>query len=279
MAYEHSLQLTDLATGRNIMQAGVAVVVQKGTPTKLTLTDLTGASKDNEFDFTDGKIEFRVDEAYGEVDIYGVTEKGYAFQVLNAVAGATSELFIDLGRLAQDIILPFDIADSDITANTEKVTKFYFADDVAVLPEGLGVIVETADSGITVDLGTDSTSGTNDPDGLLDGVSVAALGPKFGEIGHTVGTNNVIIDVTGGDVEWTYGVLMSPSGTKVAAKADGGDAAGTNGNGLAILTPHIADNSVAANREYISFTLAASADTAAGFFVIPTRLPTVSAPA
>lgn len=279
MAYEHSLQLTDLATGRNIMQGGVVMVVQAGTPTKLTLTDLAGAAKDNEFTFTDGSIEFRVDEAYATVDIYGQTEKGYAFQILGAAAGATSQILIDLGRLHQDLIIPFDIANSDTTANTEHVTKFYFGDDVAVMPEGLGIIVDEADSGITIDVGTDSTSGTNDPDGLLDGVSIAALGPIFGEIGHTVASNNVIIDVTGGDVEWTYGVLMSPSGTKVAAKADGGNAATTDGNGLAIITPHVADNGSAANREYVSFTLATGADTGAGFIVLPQRLPTVSAPA
>lgn len=272
MPHEYRLQLTDLSSGRAINDSGWFRVTADGTPNKVTITNLDDSAVSTYTkSITRGKVEFRTASTVESVDIFGMTASGYPFMIRGIKPGE-GRIMIDTGRIDHLLIVPFDITDDDVTANTETDTGIEFAADQRVYPYASGVYVETADSGITIDVGTDSTSGTNDPDGFLEGTSVAATGMKHGTIGYTVGTNNVWLDLTGGAAEWTMGALFHPTNTK-QAKAEGADAAATNGNGVYILIPWEADGSAAANVETLTFTLASSADTAAGYIVLQTHVP------
>jgi hypothetical protein len=90
--------------------------------------------------------------------------------------------------------------------NTEQDSGFTLPAKAVVL--GVFVDVTTADSGETLDVGTDG-SGSNDPDGYLDGISVAAEGLKFGTLlnsGQTLGAL-LRVDESGAGVlvpQWDY---------------------------------------------------------------------------
>lgn len=72
----------------------------------------------------------------------------------------------------------------------------------------------------TLDVGTDG-SGSNDPDGFLDGVSVATTGLKCGAFNSTTGSNNTYV---GAASTHTRGALLTErliAGEDVAAGGDG----------------------------------------------------------
>jgi hypothetical protein len=269
------MSLVDLATGRQLSQSGhVKVVEADGTAHVDVSTTVDGAyDATDSIDFSSGKIEFFTPTTVGAVDIYYITEKGYCGVVKNVEAGAVSEVKVDINRLQQTLLLPINAADDHVTAASEINTGIILPDEAHIVPEGLGIQVITADATETLDVGIDSTSGTDDPNGILEAISIATAANVPAVIGHSVGTNNIIVDVTGGDAEWTYGALMHPASTKDASKADGGDAAGTNGNGIYIFEPHAINSNSADNNEYLTYTFSAGSDTGAAILRIPLLLP------
>jgi len=74
--------------------------------------------------------------------------------------------------------------------NSERTTDFTFPATAIVHDVFLNVI--TADSGETVDVGTEGTS--NDPDGFLDGASLASTGLVFGSLADGSVTRGALLN-------------------------------------------------------------------------------------
>lgn len=265
---QFKFQLYELGTGRALSHGGFAIVMTNGAPAKVALLDSDGASASNPATISSGEVEFYTADTVQSVDISVYTEYGYTAFIQDVKPGETGDVYIDLSNQYQTLIVPFDIDDSDVTANTEYDTGIDLAENAQILPAGLGVKVTTADAGMTVDLGLDGTGAEDDPNGILAAIALDAAGIVNAGIGYDVGTNNVIVDVTGGDAEYTYGVLLAVGGDLTAAKVDGGDVLGTDGNGWGYVESHI----VGAGAD-LTYTLSASTDTGAGYFVIPTFIP------
>lgn len=270
--HRHLMTLVDLATGRQLSQDGrIKAVAKDGTAKVSIASTIDGAfSTDETIAFTSGKIEFFTATTDNEVDIYYYTDKGYCGVIKGAGPGDVSEVAVDLNRLNQTLLFPFDASDADFTAASDIDTKIELGDEVQLLPSGIAVQVLTADATETIDVGVTSTSGVTDTDGIIDGLSVATAGMIPAQVGFAVGSNAVYLDITGGDVEWTLGALLHATGTKVAL-AEGAD---TNTDfGSLILEPHIVDGSSAANQEKLTYNISTGSDTAAGIISIPTLLP------
>jgi hypothetical protein len=101
--------------------------------------------------------------------------------------------------------------------NTEQDTGFTLPTKCAVID--VWIDVTTADSGETMDIGTDGTS--NDPDGFLDGISVNATGVIGGLFVSTTGSNNTFFAAAG--APHTIGALLATflAGEDITAGGDG----------------------------------------------------------
>lgn len=271
MAREFRLQLRDLITGRAIHHGGKFFVVAHGAANKLDITDETGAditsatnsaSVNSAGTITGGQIFFKTANSVESVDIYGYTDAGYPFQVIGAKSNQLSEVNINLMATDHTLMIPFDIDDTDVGANTEYFTGMTFTGNEIVLPYGLGVNVLTADAAITIDLGTDG--GSNDQNGLIESISVAATGFIPAKVGFDVGSNAAFVDLTGGDENFTIGALLCGNGTKVAL-AEGSDV--DTDEGFYVLEPYVTSAS-----DQITFKFLTGADTGAGIFHIPTKI-------
>lgn len=277
MPSEYNIQLSEAESGKLATDGGNYYVVTAGTPTRITIYDNADAVKNNPGTISSGNIFFRTAESVTSVDIYGLTDKGYAFYIKGAKPGAISNWPITRGQLDQTIVIPFNIAAAPaavvpaLTAAVEFNSGFYLNSLTAVKPVGIGILVTTLDATETIDVGVNSTSGNDDPNGWIEAASLAAVGFVRAEVGYVVGTNSVYVDLTGGTAEWTLGALLSPANVR-HAKAEGTDSATTK-NGIPLISEHIAGLSTdAAKKEEITFTLSTGTDTAAGFIVIPTRI-------
>lgn len=271
-------QLTEMGTNRALLHSGRFVVITNRDYTALqaynadTLAALISSSTPYA-SFSNGRVRFAVADTVEKVDIYGYTSAGFAFQIKDLVPGAISQFLIDTNRLNQFLVYPFAYADSvrGVSASAENKTGWFIPNGVQVRPEGLGVFVATAESGKSIDVGLDgANSGVDDADGFIDGMILTNAGWVEANEGYTVGTNNVWLDLTGGDKEWTLGAMMYPSGTK-HAKAEGTDAAAADGNGIYIRTPKVSINS-GTNTEELSYTLAGTPTAVKGLIVLPLRL-------
>lgn len=265
----YQIKLYDRATNRAISHDGKLIVMTNGSPDKVALLDADGATLANPVTITDGFAEFFTAETTQSVDVSLYTEYGYSLFV-NDLQPGMSELYLDLNNQRQTLVVPFSVADS--TANTETDTGLDLVVGTMLLTEGLGIKVTALDATETIDLGLDGASTEDDPNGILEAISLAALGFVQAKVGFAVGTNSVLVDVTGGAQEFTYGALMVGTGTKVAAKADGTDSATTK-NGFYLLEPHVV---IAAGAD-LTYTTSAGTDTAKGYFVIPTFVPVPAA--
>lgn len=268
MSQMFKFQLYELGTGRALSHDGYAIAMTNGSPAKVALVDENGATTANPIAIVNGEVEFFTADTVKSVDISIYTEYGYTVFLQDVLPGAVSDVFVDLSNPYQTAIVPFSINDSDVTAAAEYDTGIDLAVDAIILPQGLGIKVVTADDTETIDVGLDGTGAENDPNGLIAAASVAATGVVMASIGYDVGTNNIIVDVTGGDAEFTYGVLMVVGGDLTAAKVDGGDAAGTDGNGWGYLAGH----KIGAGAD-LTYTLTAGTDTAEGYIIIPQYIP------
>ena len=133
---------------------------------------------------------------------------------------------------------------------TETDTTIDLPDNAVVMD--VFIDVETADTGITLDVGLLSTESGGDADGFLDGISVASTGLVHPAITVTSGSSEDYFSAT------TYGAFL-------ADFTAGSDNAGDVGTFARKYHP---TDSVDAKS--ISYTASAGADTAAGtiYFVI-----------
>jgi len=94
------------------------------------------------------------------------------------------------------LVKKFSVADSDYTPAAEANTDIVLPAKCIVLD--VFVDVTTADAAITLDVGTDG-SGSDDPDGFLDGVSLATAGIVKGALADGGVTKGALLreDVTG----------------------------------------------------------------------------------
>jgi hypothetical protein len=268
--YAYELKLYDATSDRAISHDGKAIIMTNGSPDKVTLYDATGAALANPITITDGVGKFFTAETVSSVDVSIYTEYGYSAFLNDVLPGVPQEVYIDLSRQAQTLIVPFSVADS--TAAVETDTGLDLVVGTLIRYDGLGIKVTALDATETIDLGLDGAGAEDDPNGILEAISVAALGWVGGQVGFAVGTNSILVDVTGGTQEFTYGALMTGAGTRLAAKADGTDSATTK-NGFYLLENHPI---VAASAD-LTYTLTTGSDTAKGYFVIPTFIPVPAA--
>lgn len=256
---EFRIQLKDMHTGESIITSGGnAIICQNGDAAKETLYDSDGSSLSNPISLTRGFANFFAGVDVGSVDMYIVAPGGQFVVAKGIVPGGPNEILVDTFAINQCMVIPFSM--TDMTANTEYDFGVDEPDDAIFLPHPF-VDVTTADATETIDVGTDSND-SGDADGFIDGLSVASQAKVLATIGFTVGTNNTVVDITGGDQEWTKGVFFHPAATKVA-KSEGGDAAATDGNGFAYSEPHVSTG------KSITGTLSAGSDTAEGFIYLP----------
>lgn len=266
--HQFTVKLYDAATGRAISHDGKVIVMDAASPDKVSLLDSSGAAASNPAAIVDGAVTFYTAETTKKVDLSIYTDYGCAKFVRDITPGAPIEIAIDITSMYQTLIVPFSVAHSGYAAATEMDSGLDLVVGQQVIPFGLGIRVTTADATETLDVGLDGSGAEDDPNGILEAISVATAGYVQGTIGFAVGTNNTVVDLTGGTQEWTYGALLHPAGAKVN-KSEGGDAAATDGNGFAYLEPHIC----AASGADITWTLTTGSDTAKGYIILPLFLP------
>lgn len=279
MSKEVIFQLAEQATGRAILSAGKYVVVAAGTVIGCQLYDLLDVAASQPRAVSAGKVSFRVSESINAVDIYGYLDNGYTFNVKNLKPGDISTFYIDTSNVFQTLFYPFNVGGSGeartISASAENKTGWFIPNGVLVNAQGSGIACTLNESGKGIDVGTDGVnSGTDDPDGFIDGASLAATGFKPATIGYTDGTNSIWIDLTGGTAEWTSGALFHP-GTSKSAKAEGTDSTTTK-NGIYIYTPYTAINS-GTNTTELSYTFTGTPTAVQGLIVLQWQIPQVPA--
>ena len=263
----YSIQLVD-QDGKVIVPAGgVCYVALAGDTAVETLTDKDGTSISNPVALTRGNIDFHVDADTVDVDLYIMAPGGQFVVRKDVKMSGPNEIVVDTNNPYQLARIPFSAG--DLTAATETDTGFDLPDDAMVLPDGMGIHVIVVDATEDIDVGLLSSEAGGDADGFMDAVSLAALGPIFAEVGFTVGASAAYMDLTGGDVEFTYGVFMAGAGTK-AAIAEGSNA--DTDEGFHLLTPYRIDGTAVS----VVVTVSAGSDTGDGFILIPYVLaPTV----
>ncbi|WP_341702621.1 hypothetical protein [Ferrovibrio sp.] len=233
----YSIQLHDERTGAAILASGGTVTVcLSGDAAKETLYTKTGGSASNPVSLTNGKLEFWVDADTVSVDLYGIGPNGEAIIMTGVRPGGDAALYLSKSLL-QVYKLPFAIGDT--TATTETDTGHDLVTGSLVHGVGLGIRATTADSGITINVGT-KTSESGDPDGFMAGLSVASA-------------VSVKPTLTNGSA--TLGALL-----KVQDSANAGDA---------VPEAHV----VVSTARSLTYTLSSGADTAEGFILLPVTLP------
>lgn len=231
--YHYSIQLQSHVDGGPLLGAGgVCYVATAGGAAKVALKDKDGGAADNPVALVRGKIEFYTANTVNSVDLYGIDGEGHFFVAKGIRPSGPGWINIDPNQRHQCMVIPFSIADT--TDNVETETGFTLETNMALLPGGVLVDVLTADSSETIDVGTDG-SGGNDPDGIIDGLSL---------------TNAVAVKATLLNSGVTLGALL-----KVQDSANAGDA-----------VPEAYIDSAA---EDITYTLSSGTDTAEGFIYLP----------
>lgn len=251
----YDIQLVDAFTGKNLTASGGKFYVTDpsvsaaniGRKATLYNPDSNFASLSNPVSMTNGKVRFAVAGAstigmatIPTMDIYGMSANGIAFQIRGATPGL-GEIRLDSSRVAQTLMVPFNIVDT--TATTETDTGFDFTQGMVIDPQGCCVNVLAIDATETIEVGLLSSESGGDADGFLDVLSVGTLG--------------VIAPTLAATAE-TLGALL-----RVAATADAG-------TGL-VPRQHVI-NSTAVS---LTYTLTAGSDTAAGIICIGYSRPIV----
>lgn len=231
---QYNFQLRDLTTGQAIISSGGKVyVAAAGAAAKASLTDKDGSALSNPLSLTRGSATFFVADTIAAVDLYIQAPGGQWVVAKNIGASGPNEINVDTARLEHTAVIPFSIADT--TATTETNTGFTVPNGM-MLPTPF-VNTLTADSTEDIDVGTLS-SDSGDADGFMDGVSVGSTGLAKGTL------------LASGD---TMGALFS-----VLDSANAGDDA--------------PEGDVSMIGKAITYTLSAGSDTAEGFIHLPYRL-------
>ena len=226
-----SIQLACHLTGAAIMTAGgAAIICAAGSTAKLPM--YVDGSAVTSVPLSYGKLECEIDIDQGKaVDIYLQSPTGHGAVAYDVVPSGPTEFRIDRNAGHSVLRIPFHFSDVD----GETATGFTEPANGLILPTPT-VTVATADAGITIDVGTDSTD-SGDADGFLNGASLAATGLVKGSLAN-------------GTV--TMGALL-----KVQDSANAGD--------------NIPEGHVSGGKA-ITYTLTGSPDTAAGVISIPVML-------
>lgn len=232
MKHFHS-QLIDIGSNKYIAKNGGKVYVAvAGSPKKATVRDASGAAIANPVDLNQGLIEFYVDDTVNAVDLYIQSPTGHFVVKRNVEPSGPTSFFIDLQKLETVFVIPFHF--DDYTAAAETQTGFTIPG--AVLPTPF-VDVTWTDAGIVIDVGTLSTD-SGDADGFIDGASLATAGLVKASLAN--------------------GAVTLGADLKVQDSANAGDAA-----------PEANVNKFG---KQITYTVAATADTGAGYIRLPVLL-------
>lgn len=231
------MQLVDQNGKLISLAGGVVYAAVAGGAAKVSLLTATGAAAANPSALTNGKVEFYVADAVAKVDLYGISPTGHAFVAKGVAPSGPNEIRVDTSRADTILVIPFSATDS--TANTETDTGFDVPTNAGVIPMAVGVDVTVLDDTETVDVGT-ATADSGDPDGFIDGISLATAGA-------------VKASLANGAV--TLGALL-----KVQDSANAGDA--------------VPEASFTSGGKSIVYTTSAGTDTAAGFIKLPLQLHT-----
>lgn len=166
---------------------GTYQVLVKGTPVEATIyaNDNTSTAASNPGTIVDGQIRFFMDSSVTGVDVSIYTSDGDAKFMRNVQPEGLRRALIDPDQVEQLLVIGLDGTTSD-----ETDTGFTLVGPCEI--EDIWLQIVTVDAGETIDVGTDGTT-TNDPDGLIDGMSIATVGtPDVGPT-YTAGSNEVYI--------------------------------------------------------------------------------------
>ena len=173
---KYSIQLKDALTGEAIISSGgMAVICTNGSADKASLKDSSGAAASNPVAITNGRIEFYVASTVNKVDIYGVAPSGHGFVIKDVKPSGNNEYAIDKNSRQTTLVVPFSYVDQAGDA-TETNTGVDLPDGL-VDPLRSGLQVSAIDAAETIDVGLLSGGTGGDADGLMDGASLAVLGP------------------------------------------------------------------------------------------------------
>lgn len=243
--------LISSTTGKAMLDAGGKVyVAQAGLAAKQALFNKDGSVLANPVALVNGSFEFWTADTAASVDLYIQSGKGHTLQVKGVTPSGANEFFVNTANPVQMLVIPFSIADT--TATTETDTGFDLPTDAIVQPElAAGVDVLAIDATETIDVGILSSEAGGDADGLFALLSVGTAGAVKAEVVVTAGV-------------WastTYGALLASF------------TAGTNADDRGLFNRlQYRCNGTAKS---ITYTLTAGSDTATGFIKIPYVISTL----
>jgi hypothetical protein len=173
--YIYQLQLQDFVRGGPVASAGgAAIICQPGTARKASLFNPdTGAAIANPISLTRGNMRFATDTTIATVDIYGFAPDGGFFVFRGARPGADPEIPYSMDQVQHTAVIP--LAAPDFTAATEGTTGLQFPAG-ALLSPAAALRVTVLEGSRTIEVGLLSSETSGDADGLLDAVSLAAVG-------------------------------------------------------------------------------------------------------
>lgn len=160
---------------RNAIGTGGGVIVTgSGNARKVTLYNAdTFQALANPVTFTRGRIRFATEDTVSAVALYGFAPTGHPIAMRDVRPGAENEIMVDVMTRTQLAQIPF--YSTDYTSTVENDTGLNFPVGCTLLPETV-LVVSVVDATETVDIGLLSSESGGDADGLIDGVSVGALG-------------------------------------------------------------------------------------------------------
>ncbi len=171
----YTLQIQDFLRGMPVASAGgAAIICQPGTARKASLFNPdTGASIANPISLTRGNLRFATDTTIATVDIYGFAPDGGFFVFRGARPNGDAEIPYSMDKINHTAIIP--LAAADFTAAAEGNTGLQFPSGALLLPQ-VSLRVSTLEAARTIEVGLLSSESGGDADGLLDAVSLAAVG-------------------------------------------------------------------------------------------------------
>lgn len=235
----YKCQLRSLITGAAIAAVGgVVFVTLAGTTAKADLfSPTTSLEIVNPQPLVNGSFDFNVADDVAAVDLYIQSPTGHFIVVKDLKASGNASINIDTSQSDTTLVIPFNAADQ---AGDAAETPTGFVLPGAVQPAA-AINVAVVDATETIDVGTLSTD-AGDADGFLDGASVATLGYVKGSL--------------------AFGSVTLGADLK-AATADAG-------------ASPVPEQNVSRIGKQVTYTLSAGSDTAAGFIILPVRLPVAS---
>jgi hypothetical protein len=153
----YEVQLTD-HNGNKITANGDFVVTARGNPTKLVVynrdQDVIDVSTTKAVQIKSGVLSFGVLDTNLSVDVFGLTDDGYPFQIIGLVPGNTN-FTIDLGQLRNQLVIPFTGAEYGTTATD---TGFPYLANVLWDSINGGLNITTVGSSSTLAIGISGTA-------------------------------------------------------------------------------------------------------------------------